>query len=134
MNISTVRDGMKARLATISGLRSYDTIPDSMSPPCAVVGMPTLIEFDKVYARACDRATFPVRLLVGKASDRAAQDRLDGYLAGSGALSVKAAFEADASLSGAVQTSRVLNVSGLGVYDVMGVPYLGADFTVEVYG
>lgn len=134
MIISAVRDGMKARLDTLAGIRSYDTIPDSLSVPCAIVGMPTLIEFDKVYARACDRATFPVRILVGKASDRAAQNKLDAYLDGTGALSLKAAFEADASLGGTVQTSRVLNVSGLGVYDVMGVPYLGADFTVEVYG
>jgi hypothetical protein len=96
--------------------------------------MPESITFDTVYARGCDRAVFPVRILVAKASDRAAQDRLDAYLAGSGSSSVKAAFEADASLSGSVQTSRVLSVGGLGVYDVGGVPYLGADFTVEVYG
>jgi hypothetical protein len=94
--------------------------------------MPTSIVFDFVYQRAADRMTYPVRILVGKATDRSAQERLEQYLDGSGALSVKAAIEGDPSLGGAANVTRVLSAQGLGVYDMGGVSYLGCDFTVEV--
>jgi hypothetical protein len=132
VNIASVRAGLKTRLATISGLRCYETIPDQFSPPAAIVGMPTSIVFDFVYQRAADRMTYPIRILVGKATDRSAQERLEKYLDGSGALSVKAAIEGDPSLGGAANVTRVLSAQGLGVYDMGGVSYLGCDFTVEV--
>lgn len=132
MNIANIRAGLKTRLATISGLRCYETVPDQFSPPAAIVGMPTSIQFDFVFGRAADRLTYPVRLLVAKATDRSAQERLEQYLDGSGALSVKTAIEADPSLGGAANVTRVLSAQGLGVYDMGGVSYLGCDFTVEV--
>jgi hypothetical protein len=132
MNIASIRAGLKTRLATITGLRCYEIIPDQFSPPAAIVGMPTSINFDFTYQRATDRLTYPVRLLVAKATDRSAQERLEQYLDGSGSLSVKAAIEGDPSLGGAANVTRVLSAQGLGVYDMGGVSYLGCDFTVEV--
>lgn len=132
MNISSIRAGLKTRLATISGLRCYETIPDQFAAPAAIVGMPTQIVFDFTFNRSTDRITYPVRLLVAKATDRSAQERLEQYLDGSGALSVKAAIEADPTLGGAANLTRVLNASGLGVYDMGGVPYLGCEFQIEV--
>lgn len=132
MNIANIRAGLKTRLATISGLRCYETVPDQFSPPAAIVGMPTAIQFDFVFGRAADRLTYPVRLLVAKATDRSAQERLEQYLDGSGSLSVKTAIEADPSLGGAANVTRVLSAQGLGVYDMGGVSYLGCDLTVEV--
>ena len=38
MNPSTVRDRLKQNLQTITGLRAYDLIPDTVVPPAAVVG------------------------------------------------------------------------------------------------
>ena len=37
MNISSIRDGLKTRLQTISGLRCYDVLPDGFAPPAALV-------------------------------------------------------------------------------------------------
>jgi len=34
---STVRANLKTRLATISGLKTYDYIPDSVNVPAAIV-------------------------------------------------------------------------------------------------
>jgi len=132
VNLASVRAGLKTRLATISGLRCYETIPDNFAAPAAIVGMPSSIVFDYVAARAADRMTYPIRLLVAKATDRSAQERLEQYLDGSGALSVKAAIEGDTTLGGAANLTRVLSAQGLGVYDMGGVSYLGCDFTVEV--
>ena len=132
MNLAAIRAGLKTRLATISGLRTYDTIPDSFTAPAAIVGMPTLISYDATFNRSHDKLTFPIRVLVTKATDRAAQERLEPYLDGTGSTSIKTAIEGDPTLGGAAALVRVLNAQGLGVYDVAGIPYLGAEFTVEV--
>jgi hypothetical protein len=132
VNISSLRDGLKTRLATISGLRAYDVIPDNFAPPAVIVAPPMRIQYAGSLGNAWASATFTVRLLVAKATDRSAQDRLDAYLDASGASSIAAAIEADTSLSGAANLARVLTCQGIGVYDYSGVPLLGAEFTIEV--
>jgi len=134
VNLASLRAGLATRLATIAGLRTYETIPDNWAPPAAIVGMPSLIAFDYTLARSNDRVVFPVRILVAKATDRSAQERLENYLGSSGSTSVKQAIEADRTLGGAANLTRVLSAQGLGIYDIQGVPYLGAEFTVEVIG
>ena len=132
MNISSIRDGLKTRLATISGVRAYDVIPDSFAPPAAIVAPPTRIQYGASLGKAWDSVTFTVRLLVAKATDRSAQDRLDAYLDSTGATSIVAAIEADPTLGGAANLARVIACQGIGVYDYAGVALLGAEFTVEI--
>lgn len=134
MVISSVREGIRTRLATISGLRTFAEVPDALVVPCAIVGIPTEIKFDFTLNRSNDQALFPVRVMVGKATDRAAQRNLDVYLQSSGSDSIKTAIEADSSLGGAANTVMVERVLGIGVYNVNGVDYLGADFQVRVWG
>lgn len=134
MNIASVRAGLKTRLSTISGLRCYEVIPSQFAPPAAIVGMPSILNYDYTFARSNDRITYPVRIIVAKATDRTAQELLEQYLDSTGSLSVKTAIEADPSLGGAANLTRVLSAQGLGVYDMGGVPYLGCEFTVEVIG
>jgi len=130
--IATIRDELRLALDAIDGLRVQDVVVDSIAPPVAVIGFPDRIEFDVTMRRGADRLLIPVRLYVGRASDRAAQDKLDAYLAPSGVFSIKAAIEDDPTLGGACQTLRVTEASGYGVYDVAGIPYLGVQFVVEV--
>lgn len=132
--LSAIRDGLKTRLATITGLRAYDTIPDDINIPAAIVGVPESIEFDTTYGRGADRYTIPVRVYASLASERAGQDKLDGYLAASGSGSVKAAIEGDPTLGGAAHTTRVTQARGYGVYEIAGVSYLGVEFICEVIG
>jgi hypothetical protein len=134
MVIGDVRNGLKTNLATITGLRCYEVVPDSLAVPAAVVGIPNEIVFDSTLNRSNDMAVFPIRIFIGKASDRNAQKLLDVYLASTGASSVKYALEADSSLSGAANTIKVDRASGIGVYTVNGVDYLGAEFSVRVWG
>lgn len=133
-SLSVLRDRLQARLATISGLRAHDTIPDQIAVPAAVVGGPDVIEYDYVMARGADRYVIPMRIYVNRANERAAQDALDGYLAASGPTSVKAAIEADMTLGGAAQVCRVTGTKpgSYGVYNVGNVHYLGVEFLCEV--
>lgn len=132
MDIAAVKDGLKTRLATISGLLALDRWPDSVIPPTAIVA-PERIIFDNTFGRGGDNSTFVVRVLVGRFEDAAAQDLLDTYCAGSGAASIKTAVEADPTLGSAVDTCRVAEMRGYGMYQHQGVNYLGCEFVVNVY-
>lgn len=132
-DLAAIRDGLKTRLQTITGLRAFDTVPDQVAPPAAIIGVGP-IDYDTTFSRGADRYTMLCRVYVGRSSERTAQDKLDGYLSGTGTNSIKAAIEGDPTLGGAVDTSRVTRASGYGVYEVAGVPYLGAEFEIDVIG
>lgn len=132
-SISAIRDGLRARLATIPGLYEYDIVPDDIVTPAAVVmpGEP-LVVFDSTFARGSDEFNFLILLLVQFANERTAQDALDAYLAGSGASSVKTVVEADQTLGGAVAYVTVTSAINYGAREYAGVQYLGVEFTVVV--
>lgn len=131
-SVSAIRDGLAAQLSNIAGLRVLSYAPDRVSVPAAAVEIES-VEFDRTFGRGMDEFSLVVRLYASRADDRAGQDRLDTYLAGSGTASVKAAIEADASLGGIAQTLRVTRVENYGVYEVAGVSYFGAEFRVSVW-
>lgn len=130
-SVSAIRDGLKTRLQTISGLRVHDTAPSAISPPAAVI-VPQTVDYDSTMARGSDAFAFDVFLLVSKAVDRVSQDKLDAYLAGSGVDSVKAAVEGDQSLGGVAHIARVAQARDYGAVEYGGISYLGAIFRVEV--
>lgn len=132
MNPSQVRDALKTRLQTISGLRGYDIVPDTVVPPCAVVGQLDFT-FDIDNARGLDQAQVDVLVIVQRFSERAGQDKLDAYLAGTGASSIKAAIEGDRTLGGTVNTLRVTGAEA-GTYDSQGVTFLSYRYRITIWG
>ena len=129
---SQVRDGLKTRLLTISGLRAYDLIPDTVTPPAAVVGQLDFT-FDIDNARGLDQAQVDVLVIVQRFSERSGQDLLDSYLSGSGATSIKAAIESDRTLGGAVNTLRVTGAEA-GTYESQGVEFLSYRYRITIWG
>ncbi len=130
--IADIRTGIATNLATISGLRTTETVPDNPQPPTAII-QPTSIDFDKTFARGLDQYNFVVTLIVGRASERWAQKLLDSYCAGSGAGSVKAAIESNRTLSGQIQDLRVTAMRNYGTITIGEVIYLAAEFDLVVY-
>lgn len=128
-SVNDLRIGLATRLATVSGLRSSATVPDNPRPPIAVV-MPDRVQYDLNGSRGADRYFFTVTVLVGRADDRTAQNKLDGFIVGSS--SVKSAIESDRTLGGKADTCRVTDMSNYGSISVGDVLYLSAQFTVEV--
>jgi hypothetical protein len=129
---SAVRDGLKTRLQTITGLRVFDLIPDLVTPPAAIVGQLDFT-FDIANARGLDQATCDVYVIVQRLSERAGQDKLDEFLAGSGASSIKAAIEGDKTLGGAVNTLRVTSAEG-GTYESAGAQFLSYRYRLTIWG
>ncbi len=131
MTPSTVRANLKTALAGVV-TRTFDYVPDQVPTPCAVVGNLT-ITFDEAQNRGLDMGEVDVLVIVSRMNDRGAQDKLDGYLAGSGAGSVKAALEADRTLSGALQSLRVVRAAPITI-EVSGVSFFAYQYEVIVYG
>jgi hypothetical protein len=131
MNVSNVRDGLKTRLATISGLRVWDVIPDQVTPPGAVVGQLDFT-FDIDNARGLDIANVDVYVIVQRFDARSGQNKLDEYL-GSGAKSIKTAIEGDRTLGGTVNTLRVTRAEA-GTYVQGDVTFLSYRYSLTIWG
>lgn len=132
MQPSQVRDALKTRLQTIAGLRVYEVIPEPITPPCAVVGQLDFT-FDIDNARGLDQANVDIYVIVQRFSERAGQDKLDGYLAGTGSTSIKAAIEGDRTLGGTCQTLRVIGAES-GTYDSQSVTFLSYRYRLTIWG
>lgn len=131
-SIKSIRDGLKTRLATVTGIYAHDTIPDDLYPPAAIVGFPTTVAYDFTMRTAVSRYTFPVRVIAGRVAEGEGQDKIDDLCSPDGSLSIRAAVDADPTLGGVAHSSRVVAARDFGVYEVAGVSYIGGEFEIEV--
>lgn len=131
-NINGVRDALKDNLQTITNMRVYDTIPDIVTPPCAVVGQLDFT-FDIDNQRGLDQASVDVYVIVQRISERSGQDKLDNFLAGSGNGSIKTALESDRSLGGLVDTLRVISAES-GTYTSGDQSFLSYRYNLTIWG
>lgn len=101
--VNQVAAGLKARLATISGLRTYAYQPEQLNPP---VAYPVLngITYHRAFSGGDVTMEWSVYVVVGRWTDSRAYDALDGFLSFDGATSIRAAIEADKTLGGVCQT------------------------------
>jgi hypothetical protein len=132
IKINQVRDALGKNLNTITGIRIYDTIPDVVVPPCAVVGQLDFT-FDVNNARGLDQASVDVYVIVQRISERAGQDKLDELLAGTGSKSIKTALESDRTLGGLVNTLRVISAES-GTYITGDQTFLSYRYNVTIWG
>lgn len=135
-SFAEIREGIAANLDTIPGLQASAYVLGNATPPAAEVepgwGSESAISYDKAFQRGLDGYAFTVRVLVGNAHDIGAQKRLDKMIAPSGSSSVKAAVEANPTLSGAIDDLRVTECGGYRRYGNEG-RVLGAEWKVQVW-
>lgn len=120
---SSVRDAVKTRLDTISGLSGRDTLPETLPDKDTATVLPGDGLFIEPVTHAgkwqC-RFDIMVRCVRGKMKD--SQDALDAYIDPFTANSIIAAVYADRTLGGAVDDVKCLGVSGYrGVDNSVGV-------------
>jgi hypothetical protein len=131
-SIASLRTGLAARLATITGLRVNTYGVDTPNVPSATIRL-SRVSYDSTLSRGADEVEFLVTMAVGRAEDRTAQIALEAYLAGTGASSVKTAIESDPTLGGVALNTRVQEARNLTTEDRGdGIGYLTVDFTVIV--
>jgi hypothetical protein len=125
-NLSAVMDGLAASLSGLV-VNRYAWPVESITVPCVVVGYPSRLDFDMVFARGADTWLVPLWYVVGKTGTKDARDALSDILSEAG--SVKALLDG-AHTFGDV---RVTNVEVTEV-TIAAVVYLAAKFDCEVYG
>jgi hypothetical protein len=141
VDLTALRVALTAALQTLSSdtypLTCLPFVPAKPTPPAAFVA-PTRATFDKAFRRGLDEWLFTVTLVVARGDDEASQTLLDAYLAGSGALSVKAAIEVHhppaVVLGGACDDVHVTAVEAYRWFQFAEVQYLGAQWAVRVIG
>jgi hypothetical protein len=131
-SISELRAGIKANLATISGLRVSDFQPDNINPPVAIV-FPITVNYDDTFQRGMQTYTFSVQVIVGRQSERSGQNSIDAYCSSTGASSIKLAIESNKTLGGKAFDTRVTDMRNYGELLVGEVNYLSAEFVVLCY-
>lgn len=131
--VSQVANGLKARLATISGLRTFAFQPEQENPP---FGYPQInsINYHRAFSGGDVVMDFTVFVVVGRYLDRTAHAELDDFLSFSGAKSVRAAIEADSTLGGVCSTLIVRSGADITSLDAGGAQFLVIQMQVEVHG
>jgi hypothetical protein len=129
--LADIRAGLKANLATISGLRVSDELLDNPQPPVAMIALNN-IEYHQDM-RLGAKYNFTIQVIVGRASERVAQRSLDLYVNPEGASSVKAGVESNRTLSGVVDDVVCESMPNVGSIQLNDTTYLAADFLVAVY-
>lgn len=130
--LQQIADGLETRLATITGLRVYDHVPDVFAPPCSFI-LPGSIDYWGDFSGGNPEVEVVVTVVVGRTSDRAAQKSLYTYMSYSGSSSIRAAIEADRSLGGVCQTLLVERADNIRMLSQGDATYLAVDFTVRVH-
>jgi hypothetical protein len=131
MAISDLRAALAKNLATISGLRVVETLPDIVNPPMAMIGLDK-IAYNKQNNRSMAEYTFKVTVVIGRVNERIAQRTLDVYVA-PGAGSIKYAIESDRTLGGNAFDVFVAELGAYGAVNISGIDYLSAEFSVQVF-
>jgi len=119
---SQVLTGLKNRLATISGLRTFSFQPATINPP---IGFPVITQVRYHGAMGGGMVIYEctVYLIVGRYTDDRANADLDDYIAYSGAKSIRAALEGDQTLGGVAQNVVVASTT-----DITSVSQADAEF------
>lgn len=130
--ISQALAGLREQLTRIPGLRVVEYLPDQINPPVAVCAVDE-VNYHQAFAGGDPIYQMVITVVVGRASERIAQERLDAFMSYSGTQSIREAVEADKSLGGAVQQAVVTRASNIQVVNVNEVIYLSVDFTVTVH-
>ena len=131
-SLTNLRTGLATRLATITGLRVFDHVPDVFAPPCAFV-LPDTIDYWEGFSGGDAQHRWTVTIIVGRSADRAAQRSLFEYISYSGTKSVRAAIEADRTLGGVCQTLLVERADNIRMLTQGDANYLAADFAVRIH-
>ena len=130
--VSDLRTGISNNLATISGLRTSPTLPDNPNPPIALV-TPISVSYDDAFKRGMQTYTFVVSVIVGRADERTAQNKLDAFVSSTGSSSIKLAVESDKTLGGKAFDTRVTEMRNYGQLTIGDVIYLSAEYTILCY-
>jgi hypothetical protein len=129
--VGEIKTALAAALGTITGLRAYDRQPDNLNAPFAFPSLET-IEYHGAMSNGLVTQTYRISVIVGRAAERSAEDRLDTYLSYDQG-GIRYAIESDPTLGGYARTSIVESAGSIQTIDGNDTTYLMIEFRVIVY-
>src|ERR1035437_8784750 len=101
-SVSDIAVALETALATIPGIQTFPYLPDTFTPPVALVEIDE-VQYHGAFAGGNVTHTFTVFVIVSRVSDRAAGQAVQGFMSQAGPNSpnsVQGAIEADVTLGG----------------------------------
>lgn len=123
--------GVENRLKIITGLRTGAYVPEAISPPHALVGLPPIPSYRSTMSRGIYELDLSVTVLVSAAVSRVGQMLLAEFASVTGAKSIPLAIEGDRSLGGSVSDCVVTSFRPLGLDEVGVIGYYGGVFNLK---
>jgi hypothetical protein len=102
-----------------------------VNPPFAIIA-PSSVDYHRAFNNALSTYNFTVTLVVGRVSERTAQNSLDVYCSPTGNSSIRVAIEGDRTLGGVVFDTIVTGMRNYGSVTIGDNTYLAAEFDIAV--
>lgn len=131
--VSQVLNGLKDALSTIPGLRTFTFQPAQLNPPVAYPVV-TQVNYHRAMRGGLVVYDCFVYVIVGRYTDDRANADLDGFLAFSGAKSIRAALESDETLGGVAQSLTVNSSTDISAVQQSDAEFLQIATQVTVNG
>jgi hypothetical protein len=131
-SVSQVGDAIKTKLATISGLRTYAFQPEQLNPPFAYPEL-TQITYHRSMGLGDVEMQWTINVVVGRYTDRTANELLDEFLSPTGAKSVRAVIESDRTLGGVVQTVILSSAADVTALNEADANFLQVQYQLTVH-
>jgi hypothetical protein len=131
-NLSDIRAGLAGQLRQIRGLRVLEHIPEQINPPAAVISRAE-VDYSLNAKGGLTEWSMQIQMVAGRMADQHSQRTIDAWLSWDGAQSVRAALEADRTLGGNCQTSRVTTADALVSIQIGDSEYIGVTLNVTVW-
>ena len=130
--ISEASAGLREALTQIPGLRVVEYLPDQINPPMAIMTVDS-VQYHGAFRQGDPRYQFTITVIVARASERVAQQKLEEFMSATGSKSVRAAIEEDMTLGGSVQQAFIDRAGNIQAITVNEVAYVSVDFTAIVH-
>jgi len=131
-NLSDIRKGLLGQLALVRGLRVSEHVPEQVNPPAAIITRAE-VDYTQNMSGGLTEWSMQVQLIAGRMADQQSQRQIDAWLSWDGDQSVRQALEADRTLGGNCQTSRVTGADALSSVQVGDSEYIGVTVAVTVW-
>lgn len=131
--IGDIKDGLKTRLETISGLQVFDYVPEgTLALPSATIAF---VRRERATLGRDYRYRFLIILRLGGANAQEQWDDLDNYLSPTGTKSIQAAIAGGPTLAGVADLAEVPD-SGMEMVERTQTPngwFYRGEIPVDVY-
>jgi hypothetical protein len=131
-NAANLHDAISTALSTVPGLRVADHLPESISPPMAVIQIQS-VTYHRAMKGGLSEWKYVISVVAGRMGERSAQITLDGWMSWDGSQSIRAAIESDRTLGGNCSTLIIEDMITIRPLSIGDASYLTCEFNLSIH-